>query len=187
MAAIEFVWDSRDLEVWRSAKVERALTRALRLAGNQAARVMQKKSLKQVQSRKFIRETRILKGLPLSMPSRSAEIQRLVWTERVSGRPIPLVDYPHSRSKSGIMVSVNRTGGVRKLVKAAFAAQMKSGHKGIYRRQGRGRLPIRELFSSTIANALQDSSVLSSILNAASQRFDRAFARGLPRELAKVK
>jgi hypothetical protein len=51
-------------------------------------------------------------------------------------------------------VNVEVDRGKRTLVKGAFVATMKSGHVGIFRREGKARLPIKELRGSRPIDAL---------------------------------
>jgi hypothetical protein len=52
------------------------------------------------------------------------------------GEPLPLVAYKHSQIMKGVKVQVKQEGSP-KLVKHAFVATMKSGHKGIFWREKR--------------------------------------------------
>jgi hypothetical protein len=184
--ALEFIWDSRDLEVWRGGKVEFALARALRLAGNQALRVMQRDSTRAILGRKLMREGDVVKALPLVFPGRKAAIRDLVWREKVSGKPVPLSQFPHIQTKRGISVRVNVGGGTKR-IKSAFVATMRSGHVGIFRRKGKARLPLQELWTTRISDVMQDHGIIPAIEGAAYARMQSAFTRGLERELAKLK
>src|SRR5574343_246122 len=66
----------------------------------------------------------------------------LVATVSASGRPLQLIGFSARQTKTGVSVSVKR--GARKVVKSALIARMQSGHIGVFRRQGRKRLPIDE-------------------------------------------
>src|SRR5918912_4444345 len=160
MASIEFTWDSRDLAMWRGGKVDGALKRALRLAGNQAIRLLQRDATALARSRKALPETTITDDQSLYLPSRSAELRDFAWKLFVQGRPVPVAMFPHldtrrTRSRDGVLVRFG-TGGTQRL-RSAFVARMKSGHVGVFRRDGRfGRRGnpklerISELFSSRL-------------------------------------
>lgn len=185
MASIEFTWDSRHLEVWRGRKIDKAIARALRLAGNQAIRQVQKASERHVRDRYAPkRSLDVKKGMPLDMPPRSDEISVLMWKERISGRAISLTKFPHIRTPSGVSV---RLGGKTRRLKSAFIATMKSGHEGVFRRRGKGRLPIRELWAPRLSNMMLDDGVIPGIQSKAQERIASAFDRGLARELAKLR
>ena len=184
-AAIEFVWDSRDLEIWRGGKVEGALVRALRLAGNQALRGMQKDSVAHVIERKRMRPDDVAKGLPLVFPSRKEALRDLVWREKVSGTPVPLGKFPHIQTARGVSVRVN-VGGATKRIKSAFVATMGNGHVGVFRRKGKARLPIQELWTTRISDVMKDQGVIPAIETKAYAKLQGAFGRGLTRELKKL-
>lgn len=97
-----------------------------------------------------------------------------------SGRPIPLVEFdarptgPHSGGPKGRDVSV-KIKGQRKLVRAAFIATMKGGHRGVFVRvasgKGGARLPIKELFSLSLPAAFSQKQIMDALLSVASERF----------------
>jgi hypothetical protein len=183
--AFEFVWDSRQLEVWRGSKVEGALVKALRLAGNQALRSMQKDSATQVTNRKLMKTAEVLKGLPLVFPSRKEAIRALVWRENVSGKAVPLASFPHIQTAKGVSVRVNVSGKTTR-IRSAFVTSVR-GHSGIFMRRGKRRLPIHELFTTRISEVMQDEGVIPAVQSAAYAKLQSAFAKGLDRELGKLK
>ena len=183
---ISFTWDSRDLEVWRGGKVEGALVRALRLAGNQALRGMQRDSVQHVTSRKLMRDADVVKGLPLVFPSRKEAIRDLVWREKVSGKVVALSKLPHIQTKRGVSVRVN-VGGSTRRIKSAFIARVHSGHVGIFRRRGKARYPLDHLVTTRLSDVMQDGGVIPKIEGAAYTKIQSAFERGLTRELKKLR
>lgn len=71
----------------------------------------------------------------------------------VRGRRIPLIDFgargPEPSRGRGRGVSYRLPKG-RGRVPDAFITTMKSGHRGVFRRTGKRRLPIRELFGPSL-------------------------------------
>lgn len=65
------------------------------------------------------------------------------------GKPLPISRFSISQKKSGTLVQINK--GKRKTIKHSFVATMKSGHQGVYKRVGKSRLPIKELFTLSLA------------------------------------
>ncbi len=179
-----FTWDARDLSFWRTGKIDAAVVRALSKAGGDAARAMKAASSRCVRQRKKLKVAKVNKALPLSFPHGSG-IRDLVWRMDVSGAPVRLAEYPHRQTRKGVMVQVN--AGARKLVKSAFVATMRSGHEGVFQRVGRGRLPIRELFSSRVSDVFNDGPMIPGVLAQAQARFSSGFDRLLPLELAKIR
>ena len=96
---------------------------------------------------------------------------------------MPLVAYPYRQTKQGVSVEVNR--GKRTLLKGAFVATMKSGHVGIFRRQGKTRLPIEELRGSRPVDALLHQGEAQGVADRGGSSFAATFARVLPLEVAK--
>jgi hypothetical protein len=186
MSAIEFTWDSRDLAVWRGGGVERALTRALGLAGNQALRWMQKDSISAVRARKLLREQVVKDGLPLVFPGRKATIRAMAWVMKVSGEPMAISRYPHIQTKRGVSFRINTQGGTKR-IKSAFTARMRSGHEGVFLRKGKGRLPIQELWTSRISDVMKDQGTIPAIEAKAYAKMQTVFAKGLERELKKLR
>lgn len=69
-------------------------------------------------------------------------------TIRSSRRPIPLYDFPGTaQTSTGVRT---RAWGKTQVIRSAFIATMRSGHVGAYRRRGRSRLPIKQLWGPTI-------------------------------------
>jgi hypothetical protein len=180
---LELTWDSRDLEFWRNRKTEAALLRAASKAGGDALRSLKTAGVKVVRERKRFKAARVNKAMPLFYPRGERDLTSLVWRMDVSGKPVPLVDLPHSQTKRGVSVAVNAGG--RKLLRSAFLATMKSGHEGIFRRVGSSRLPIKEAFTTRVSDVFNDQGVIPAVLGQAELKFQSAFLRLLPLELKK--
>lgn len=184
MSSIVLQWDTRQIDkVFGDRGAERALLKSLKYAGRDALRMLKSSSSRYVRSRKRLKVSRVNKAM-ITDPARGNEIRDLSWTLRVSGKPVPLIDYPHRQTRKGVMVSVNRN--TRVLVKSAFLATMRSGHEGIFKRVGRARLPIRELFSSTVKDPLLDNGTIPALFTRASASFAKTFDRVLPLALNEV-
>jgi len=78
-------------------------------------------------------------------------------TLRITSRRIPLIQFGARWSKKrGVSYQIDKAAG-RKRIKSAFirtmpirGATQKQGHKGVFMRKGKARLPIRELFGPSI-------------------------------------
>jgi hypothetical protein len=84
----------------------------------------------------------------------NATPERMTATLYASSKPLPLIDF----KATGPEPSRGRGRGVSAVIKGtrqrypnAFIARMPSGHRGVFARKGKGRLPIRELFGVSIA------------------------------------
>jgi hypothetical protein len=190
MSALEFVWDSRDLAVFRGKTVDKALSRALRLGGNQAARYLQKGATAFALTRKNLDEQVVVEDQRLSRPHRNAELRNFVWTLFVKGKPVPVAKFPfldtrRTRSRNGVLVRIGAGSGTQRLT-GAFATTLKSGHEGVFRRTGKSRLPIEEVFSSRLPKDF-GGEVMTTLGDKTYRKLETAFKRGLDRELAKAR
>lgn len=189
MASVEFTWESRDLEVWRGKKVDSAVARALRLAGNQAARGLRKGATAIALGKKNLPQQTITEDHTLVLPKRSKELRDFAWTLFVRGKPVPASRFPHldtrhRRTRNGVLVRFG-SGGTQRLT-SAFVARMKSGHEGVFRRTGKKRLPIEEVFSSRLP-ASYGPEVMTTLGDKTYRKLETAYRRGLDRELAKLR
>lgn len=76
----------------------------------------------------------------------------------------------------GISIQIN-VDGARKLIPGAFKATMKSGHVGIFRREKYSRLrdrktPIKELFTTSVPDAISDDKAFDQVRENAKKRLD---------------
>ncbi len=184
MAEITFKFDSSEVAVFTEGKVEKALKRALSKAGGDAIRAVRADGKRRVRTRKRMRaEYLAARGLPLTFPKRNAEIDAMVWTMRPTGKHVPLGKYPARQTKKGVSVQVNQ--GQRKLIKGAFIAKMKSGHVGVFQREGRARLPIQHALSTRVSDVFEDRGMAPAVLDRGQTVFTSSFRRLLPMELRK--
>jgi hypothetical protein len=82
-----------------------------------------------------------------------------------------------------VSVEVNR--GKRTLIPGAFIATMPNGHKGVFKRLGKGRLPIKELLGSRPVDALLHEGETDAVAARGGKSFDETFQRVLPLEIGK--
>ncbi len=195
VAKLELRFDSRDLEIWRDRKVEAAVTRAVAKAGSDAIRAIRIDSSREVRAKKRLKLGQVNKSLVVFYPTNRRELSSLVWRMDVSGKPIPVIDYPGARKilttkkrGGGVGVTINQ-GGQRKVIRSAFVAVMKSGHKGVFRRTTKGgpRLPIKELYTTKVSDVFKDSGFVPSIYARAQVVFGGSVERNLKIELDKIK
>jgi hypothetical protein len=85
-----------------------------------------------------------------------ATLNRPVATLSASLKRIPRIDFnargPEPSRGKGRGVSYAGEGGGRVTVADAFIATMASGHRGVFKRKGRSRLPIQELMGPSIGH-----------------------------------
>lgn len=134
------------LDKYQHARVAKAAIRAMNRGINSARTLM---------VRELARETGLKSGtVREAVPVREATASRLEARLAASLKRIPLVDFNArgplpSRGRGRLTY---RIGPRRNRVPSAFLAVMKSGHKGVFKRKGKGRLPIQELFGPSLGH-----------------------------------
>jgi len=107
-----------------------------------------------------------------------------------SGRRIPLVDFgarpkqPGGRKPvDGVSVQVKKE---RKVLKHSFLARLKSGHVGVFQREGDARLPINQKFGPSIPEMIGNQEVVDRIQANAEQRFSKTLDHEIDFALQKL-
>lgn len=98
-------------------------------------------------------------------------------TIRSSRKPIPLFDFPGT-AQTGAGVRT-RAWGKSQVIRSAFIANMRSGHRGAFRRRSRRRLPIKELWGPTIYGTFATPEVQGLIRSTMQDRLRTALLRRL--------
>jgi hypothetical protein len=180
--AVSVKWDRSQIAALETGPLKGALRRALRKAGATALRDMRSEAVKRIRARKAIKVRYISRALSKGKASGS-DISNFAWSVDVDGEPVPLVAYPFRQTKKGVSVEINK--GKRTIIKGSFVASMKSGHKGVFVRKGKARLPIKELRGSRPVDALLHKGEADGVAARGSSSFVTTFQRVLPLEIAK--
>jgi Prophage minor tail protein Z (GPZ) len=102
------------------------------------------------------------------------------------GRPIPMIRFKPRESRSGVHV---RIGGDVETYRRAFIATVRHGHRGVFERVGKARLPIRELYGPSVPGMFARTDVLPVIQTTLRDRLlanlTRQFDRRMRREQGK--
>jgi hypothetical protein len=77
-----------------------------------------------------------------------ATVNRLQALVAADGEPIPLTAFNPRRIRKGVSVAIVK--GKRTLIRSGFITTMRSGHRGVFVRAGRQRLPIIERKAITV-------------------------------------
>lgn len=179
---INVEWDRSGIAALETGRMKGALRRALRKAGATALRDMRAEASKRVRARKAIKGSYVRRALTLRKTG--GDIADMSWSVDVGGASVPLTAYPTRQTRKGVSVEVNR--GKRTLVKGSFKAAMESGHKGVFRRRGKARLPIQELFGSRPVDALLHKGEAAGVAARGGDSFTTTLARVLPLEIGKI-
>jgi hypothetical protein len=163
----------------KSGPLRAMVKSVVRKAGSTALRDMRAEASKRIRTRKRIKPSYIKRAIALLRPKGSTP----EWSVKVSGEPVPLVAYPHRQTKRGVSVEVNR--GKRTIVRGSFVATMRSGHKGVFKRSGKARLPIKELLGSRPLDALLHKGEAEAVAERGGKSFIDTFERLFMLELDK--
>lgn len=79
------------------------------------------------------------------------------------GRRIPLVAFGARQRRRGVSVRVKKSGGT-KIIPNTFIAVMPTGHRGVFERVGRKRLPITELFGPAIPQMVKNRENINKVV-----------------------
>ncbi len=180
--SISAKWDRSRLAGLEPGPFKRAVVKALRKAGQTALRDMRSATSKAIRRRKRIRPSYIGRAMTLRK-SKGSEIADMSWALDLDGKPVPLIAYPVRQTRRGVSVEVNR--GRRTIVKGSFIASMRSGHRGVFKRDGKARLPIRELRGSRPVDAMLHKGEAAAVAKRGGASFGATFVRILDLEVSK--
>lgn len=173
----------------------REMDAAGRIAGDEALKTARAWVITYARNRKELQPRRITKALKNIKPRRSAHFRDMRWVLRVLPIEVPMAAYPHSAVPGiggGVRAEINK--GQPELVKHAFLATVKgvskagevSLHQRIFVRDGtKHSLPIRQLFTSSVADVLHDGLVHREIQERAKEVYAETFARMMENGVAK--
>lgn len=173
---------------------------AARIAGDEALKTARAWVITYVRNKKAVQPKRINQSMKSVKPRKGTHFSDMRWELAVRPIPMPMAAYPHQaegglKVGGGVRVEINK--GKPVLVKHAFVATLKNGHSGIFVREphavsrpapnkfGRTSLPIRELFTSTIADVLHDALAQQQIQEHSQQVYATTFARVMENGVAK--
>lgn len=90
----------------------------------------------------------------------------------ITRRRLPLKEFKAKQTKKGVKYKIEKSGG-RKLAEHAFIATMRSGHEGVFRRKGDGRLPIAELRGPSVGGVFEGAAgIAQRVIEHASGRLE---------------
>jgi hypothetical protein len=169
-------------EIEKFAGLGKSVANATFKAGRDALRKMRTTSTQTIRFRKRIKLKAINDQLVLTYP-KTKELEAMLWRMDVKGTRIPVSAFNPRQVQAGVSVGIN--AGKRKTIKHAFIATMKSGHTGVWVREGNSRLPIRELYTTRVADLFGDAGMVPAVIAQTLRAFNATFDRVLPLELAR--
>jgi hypothetical protein len=155
----------------------RALNRALDAAATATSREMRREY--------NVRHRAILAAMKKRRASKNSHFARLM----IEGARIGLIEFDarHSRRQAGASVKV-KVQGARKIVTGAFIATRRwqswqdkgeQSHRGVFRRVGKERYPIRYLRSVSIPQAFANKAVVEAVDRLAREAFVKNYEQQL--------
>lgn len=170
---------------------KRAIDAATKRAGASAARKMRAEASRQVRKKKAIKLSAAKKRIQLIRKGAGA------YLIRVDGTPLPIGAFKMRQLLKGVKFQANR--GSWSTYRGAFIAQMKSGHRGAFRRgkpekspraryQSDGgkqhkHLPIKELYTSGLSSTFKERAPREQVLIVGRIEFEKTFLRTIRSKL----
>lgn len=146
---------------------------------NRTATTVRAAAVKGIRARYNLKAGAIRRQMKLTRATRTRLVSEVV----VSGRRIPLIEFSARQVRRGVTVRVTKQ---RKLIRGVFVARMPSGHVGVFERQGKERLPIRQLFSLSLPQAFTQKQIMTALKRVAAERFNIELARDLKYRMGKL-
>mgnify|MGYP005811300885 CR=1 FL=1 len=187
--------DLSGLLVWQNTN-EAAVRRTIQMSGSSGSRAAKAEGSRLIRARKAIKVAKVNETLTIVTPTQK---QRTIWAIVAKSELMPVAAFSFRPTKKGISVVINT--GSRVVIAHAFKATMRSGHEGVFMRvgqatrapiqgykghkryAGRKRQPIKELFTTQVADAFEDA--LPAAGAKGREVFESTFRRVLPLEIAK--
>lgn len=167
-------------------QVQRASARAL----NRAVTSMRLEASKRVREIVKIKAGEVNAALVIDKAKAKETLVDQAATMVVKPKPIPLYAFSPTvrkiKTARGVRLGVTvKVKDVRKIVTGAFIATVGAGHTGIFKRKTDDRLPIKELFSTSVLDIFKDDFFVRRLLIYGQQKFKENFDRELKYELSK--
>jgi hypothetical protein len=184
MTSISFRLEQRGFNL-NDKQLLGAVVRAMRKAGGDAIRAVRAESKRGVRTRVRLRASYLAdRAMPLTFP-RGRELSDLVWTLGVSGREVPLGEYPVRQVRKGVSVEVQR--GKRAVVESAFLAKGRAPRRGVFLRPSAKRYPMGHRLGPSVADSMADGRVPGAALGRGAAVLESVFYRLLALELEGLK
>lgn len=100
---------------------------------------------------------------------------------RSTTRPIPLIEFGARQTRQGVRAA--KPWGRSQVFKSAFIATMPSGHRGVFRRRTKRRLPIKEMMGPSIHGSYAQPSVRAVTTTAIKTRLPVLLARRIKSQI----
>lgn len=180
---IEFTAEQIDRAERLLGHIPGAAPKAMARAINRATESARTEAARKVRSMYYITQKDVKSTIKV-YPASPGDLSALVVSR---GNLIALTKFritpkkPQPKRKSDIIVRVKRGSGGP--VKKAFVAKMKSGHTGVFRRAGKQRYPINQMYGPSIPEMIGNPTVTGWVEEKARERLDQRLEHEIKRAL----
>jgi len=169
--------------------VERNIPKAMTSALNRVGTEVKTAASREIRKRYDVRATDIKKYGKINVTRASTATMQLIL--KSVGPSIPLIRFrtrpsrPPIRRPKVLTASVKRSGG--KPIPGAFVALMGSGHVGVFKRVGKRRNPIQELYGPAVPVMLGEDGVAENLNEVAQKSMNKRLNHEVNRVLGRFK
>jgi len=107
------------------------------------------------------------------------------WRFSVTGRPVNLIHFGARQTSKGVSVKVKKGSG-RRVIKSAFIAHDNGGHKRVFMRKGKERMPI-EAKSTLSYPQMFNKEIIDKAMKEVEENYDKEFKHNLDYYLGRLK
>lgn len=125
--------------------IPRAVPRVIRRSLNRSVTSVRGRLVKRFAEILPLKQTTIRSNMVIQRASYLSPAARII----IRGKGTPLIDLRARQTIRGVTYLADKAKG-RELAESAFIAVMPAGHRGVYRRVGADRTPIRELYGPSL-------------------------------------
>lgn len=168
--------------------VQERLPKAFDSAMRRVMQGVRTEAARAVRQRYYVRHGDVLATIKVTKADRPG----LAYLLRSRGPSIPLIRFrttparPQPKKARVLRAAVKKAGG-KKPIPGAFVAQMQSGHTGVFRRVGKKRLPLDQLYGPAIPVMMSEQSVTEHLQEQAHKRMVTRLDHEVNRVLGRLK
>jgi len=107
------------------------------------------------------------------------------WRFSVTGRPVNLIHFGARQTSKGVSVKVKKGNG-RRVIKSAFIAHDSGGHKRVFMRKGKERMPI-ESKSTLSYPQMFNKEIIDKAMKEVEENYEKEFKHNLDYYLGRLK
>lgn len=150
-------------------------------AVQRAALAGKTEAIKQAKNKYNLKTKEITKTFKLIKPTKDDPTSKLIST----GKRVRLIKFKVNpktvpKKRKNIKVSVLKAQGLKTL-KTAFIAKMQNGITGIFEREGKERLPVRQLYGPSVPQLFKDETIKTAIKERAKEALEERIVHELNR------